>query len=49
MLKYDGNKFSVTRKFDLLFEGMIEEMEKWMKDYSIMVECIWFALTSGGL
>ena len=49
MLTYDGNKFCVSRKFDLVFEGMAEEREKWMKEYSVMVDCMFFALRNGGV
>jgi len=49
MLKYDGNKFCVSRKFDLVFEGMGEEREKWMNEYSVLVDCMYFALRNGGV
>ena len=44
MLSYDGRDFGVTRKFELLFEGMDQDKELWMKDYSALVECMYFAL-----
>ena len=49
MLSYDGKEFCVTRKFELLFEGMDQEKELWIKDFSVLVDCMYFALSSGGL
>ena len=40
MLLYDGTSFEAARKIDVLFKGMEQEKERWMKDYSILVDCI---------
>ena len=49
MLSYDGISFKVTRKMYVLFEGIEEEKERWMKDYSVLVECMYVALSNGGM
>lgn len=41
--------FQMSRKIDVLFNGMDEEKELWMKDYSILVDCMYVALRSGGV
>ncbi|KAI5839543.1 hypothetical protein DFP73DRAFT_561266 [Morchella snyderi] len=48
MLKYDG-KFQMTNKMEVLFDTMDEDKEKWMKDYSILVDCMYTALNNGGI
>ncbi|KAF8434035.1 hypothetical protein BGX38DRAFT_179554 [Terfezia claveryi] len=49
MLSYDGTSFETTQKIHLLFEGMEQEKERWMKDYSILVDCIYAVLSVGGI
>jgi len=49
MLSYDGTNFRMTRQFRALFDGMEEDKVRWMKDYSIVIECMLFALSNGGL
>jgi len=49
MLKYDGTSFQVTEKFDAVFETMREDPERWMRDYSIVVDCVYVALRNGGI
>ncbi|KAI5839536.1 hypothetical protein DFP73DRAFT_561246, partial [Morchella snyderi] len=49
MLKYDGASFQITRKIDVLFQGMDQERELWMKDYSVLVGCMYAALNNGGI
>ena len=44
MLKYDGTSFQVTEKIHAAFETMREDKERWMRDYSIVVDCIYVAL-----
>ncbi|KAF8449873.1 hypothetical protein BGX38DRAFT_1186766 [Terfezia claveryi] len=34
---------------DLLLDQMHDQKEKWMKDHSVLVDCIWFALGNGGM
>ena len=47
MLSYDGT-FQMTNVMQLTFHTMSEEKETWMKDYSVVVDCIYAALSSGG-
>jgi len=46
MPKYDGIRFQMTRNMTALFEGM---KALWMKDCSVVVDCIVTALRSGGI
>ena len=48
MVKYDGKDFCQTREIHSLFEGMDEKKELWTKDYSDLVDCMYFALDNGG-
>ncbi|KAG0138697.1 hypothetical protein HOY82DRAFT_544583 [Tuber indicum] len=48
MLCYDGAVFTQTHPFLALFRDMGQEREKWMKEGSIIVDCIYKALISGG-
>ncbi|KAI5839540.1 hypothetical protein DFP73DRAFT_208286 [Morchella snyderi] len=47
MISYDGT-FQVTNKMDVIFDTMDEEKELWMKDFSVLVDCIYAALNNGG-
>ncbi|KAI5850365.1 hypothetical protein DFP73DRAFT_229896 [Morchella snyderi] len=49
MLSYDGASFRMTRKMHVLFEGMDRHKELWMKDYSALVDCMYAALSNGGI
>ena len=40
MLTYDGKEFAMTRKFSILFDGFQENKELWMKNYSILINCM---------
>jgi hypothetical protein len=48
MLRYDGTVFTQTIKFLVMSENMRQEKERWMKEASIVVDCIHVALRSGG-
>ncbi|KAG0635652.1 hypothetical protein HOY80DRAFT_1024944 [Tuber brumale] len=48
MLRYDGAVFTQTIKFLVLSQNMRQEKETWMKEASVVVECIHAALRSGG-
>lgn len=48
MLKHDG-EFQMTNKIDVLFDTMSEEKERWMRDYSILVDCMHAALRNRGI
>lgn len=47
LITYNG-QFHMTDKMDLLLDRMHDRKEKWMKDHSVLVDCIWFALGNGG-
>lgn len=49
MFKYDGVSFWKTEKMDVVFDTMDDDKERWMKDYSILVDCIYVALSNGGI
>lgn len=49
MLSYDGKSFQVTDKIDVLFGTMGKSKEKWMRDYSVVVDCMYAALNTGGI
>lgn len=49
MLRYDGTSFALTRKIEVLFEGMDQEKDKWMSNYSIIVDCMNVALSNGDI
>jgi len=48
MLSYDGVLFQSTRKFLSLLEVMEEDKESWMKECSVIVDCMVAALENGG-
>lgn len=48
MVRYEGGVFAQTHKFQALFENMEQGKEKWMKESSIVVDCIHEAFRSGG-
>lgn len=47
MVSYDG-AFQMARKMDVLFDGMDRDAELWMKEYSVLVDCICTGLSAGG-
>lgn len=49
MLRYDGESFEKTERMDVLFETMGENQQRWMKDYSLLVDCMNVALGDGGV
>ena len=49
MLSYDGASFRVTCEMHVLFDGMEQDKELWMKENSILVDCIYAALSDGGI
>ncbi|RPA94607.1 hypothetical protein L873DRAFT_1814160 [Choiromyces venosus 120613-1] len=46
MISFDG-KFKMRERIELLFDTMVEDEERWMADYSILVECLNVALSNG--
>jgi hypothetical protein len=49
MVSYNGESFEVTEQFFAPFPRMHEEKERWLKDYSILVDCVYVALSKGGI
>jgi len=49
MLSYDGALFQSTREFIIAFDGMEEDKEAWIKECSVIVDCMVFALKNGGM
>ena len=48
MVIYDGSKFEVTEDFKVVLPSMAEDKERWLKEYSVLVDCIFIALGNGG-
>ena len=48
IVKYDST-FQMTEKFTILFDSMDKDKDRWMKKGPIMVDCINFALSNGGV
>ena len=48
MVRYDGSTFQMSNLFTVLFYTMGKEKERWMKESSIVVDCITAALRRGG-
>ncbi|KAF8538994.1 hypothetical protein BDD12DRAFT_839949, partial [Trichophaea hybrida] len=49
MLRNDGTSFQLSEKMNVLFDTMDEDQERWMKDYSVLVDCMFGALSNGGI
>jgi len=49
MLSYDGASFRMTREITVVFNGMDEDEESWMKEGSVLVDCMFVALSNGGI
>jgi len=49
MLSYDSKGFRLTESFQVVFHGMARNKKRWMEHYSILVECMLFALSNGGI
>ncbi|KAG0138683.1 hypothetical protein HOY82DRAFT_544544 [Tuber indicum] len=47
MIQYDGMGFTQTDNLWVLFTNMRQERERWMKECSVIVDCIYMALRSG--
>ncbi|KAG0643675.1 hypothetical protein HOY80DRAFT_944802 [Tuber brumale] len=48
MLRYDGAVFTQTHNFLVLFRDMGQDREKWLKEASLVVDCIHAAFRSRG-
>ncbi|KAI5839541.1 hypothetical protein DFP73DRAFT_561263 [Morchella snyderi] len=49
MIRYDGTSFISTEEFTVLFRTMGTAKERWMNDYSVVVDCMYAALDNGGI
>jgi len=49
MLSYDGASFQMASEIMAVFNGMDGNKEGWMKNCSIIVDCLFFALENGGM
>lgn len=47
MISYDG-AFQMTNKMNVMFDTMDEEKGLWMKNYPVLVDCMYAALNNGG-
>ena len=45
MVDYDGKDFRISTEMDLVFDGMAENKDKWLKDCSVVVDCLHFGFT----
>ena len=48
IMRYDGTTFQMAEKFYAKFSSMGKAKDRWMKENSILVDCITAALRSGG-
>ena len=48
IMRYDGTTFRMAEKFYVMFNSMGKAKDRWMKENSILVDCITAALRSGG-
>ena len=46
MLSYDGVSFKLTDRMDVIFRAIDREKEKWMKSYSVLVDCMYAVLSN---
>lgn len=49
MIAYDGHTFQMTEKFMVLFDTMGKQKDRWMKQNSVVVDCLYVALQNGGI
>ncbi|KAF8466159.1 hypothetical protein BDZ91DRAFT_725638 [Kalaharituber pfeilii] len=48
MLSYDGVTFVVSEELQAMFETMGKDKPRWLRDYSLLVDCVYAALSNGG-
>jgi len=50
MLCYDvsDGSFLVTNRIEVVFDTMGRDEKKWMRDFSVIVDCVYAALSDGG-
>ncbi|KAF8420079.1 hypothetical protein EV426DRAFT_613370 [Tirmania nivea] len=49
MIEYDGVSFRMTEEMFVLFLRMDRDQKRWMREFSVVVDCIYFALDHGGI
>ena len=49
MIEYDGTSFWKTNSIVVVFDSIDAEKERWMKEGAVLVDCINFALSNGGI
>ncbi|RPB28869.1 hypothetical protein L211DRAFT_243864 [Terfezia boudieri ATCC MYA-4762] len=49
MIEYDGISFRLTEEMFVLFTRMDRDKKRWMREFSVVVDCIYFALSHGGI
>jgi len=48
MVQYNGTAFTQSNRFQVMFQGMGHERERWMREGAVIVDCIHMVLRSGG-
>ena len=48
-IRMTGRKSIQLRRMDVIFGAIAQEKEKWMKSYSAPVDCMYAALSNGGM
>jgi len=46
MISFNG-EFEISEKIELIFDSMAQDKNRWMKDYSILIDCLNVALSEG--
>ncbi|KAF8470851.1 hypothetical protein BDZ91DRAFT_791810 [Kalaharituber pfeilii] len=49
MIGYDGGSFEKSEEMLIFFDTMGSDKKRWMDSFSIVVDCIYYALTHGGI
>ena len=49
MLTYNGEEFLASQKMDVVSPNMGKDKDQWMKDNSELVDCLFVALSNGGI
>jgi len=48
VIRYDGTTFTQSHHFQVMFQGMKDRRDIWMKEGAVIVDCINMVLRSGG-
>ena len=49
MLEYDGTSFRMSESIAVIFGSMDEDKQRWLDSSSCLVDCVYFALSNGGI